>query len=92
MWAKYFDLNSDKEEESKQVTIDFIEKQVIGGIGDKTIKKKIKDWFNSKIKSNLKPYLFYLNRLKSLFSNGLASILLQFDCDSLQIPPCSQMA
>ena len=59
-----------------------MEKQIIGEIGDKTIRKKIKEWFNSKIKSNLKPYLFYLNGLKSLFSNGLASILLQFDCDS----------
>jgi hypothetical protein len=56
--------------------------QVIGGIGDKTIMEKIKTWFESKIKPNLKPYLFYLNGLKSLFSNGLASILLQFDGDS----------
>jgi hypothetical protein len=39
----------------------------------------IKDWFKSKVKSYLKPYLFYLNGLKSLFSNGLASILRQFD-------------
>jgi tetratricopeptide (TPR) repeat protein/KaiC/GvpD/RAD55 family RecA-like ATPase len=63
-----------------------MEKQVKGSIGDKTIMQKIKDWFDSKIKSNLKPYLFYLNGLKSLFSNGLASILLQFDCDSER--PC----
>jgi hypothetical protein len=78
-----FYLNTDKEEEeSKKETIKFMEDEVIGSIGDKTIMQKIKDWFDSKIKSNLKPYLFYLNGLKSLFSNGLASILLQFDCDS----------
>jgi hypothetical protein len=72
-----FYLNSEKEDEKE--TIDFMEKQVIAGIKNKTIMEKIKDWFNSKIKSNLKPYLFYLNGLKSLFSNGLSSILLQFD-------------
>ena len=51
-----FYLNSDKkdEEENEKETIKFMNEQVIGGIGDKTIMEKIKDLFESKIKSNLK--------------------------------------
>ena len=75
-----FYLKSEKEEENEEKeTIHFMEKEVIDVIEDVTVKKMIKDWFKSKVKSYLKPYLFYLNGLKSLFSNGLASILRQFD-------------
>ena len=43
------------------------------------VQNKIKGCYESLIKNNVSSYYFYLNGIKSFFSNGLVSLLKQFD-------------
>jgi hypothetical protein len=71
------DANVKKAEDIARETNDFIQKLI-----DKLpsfFKEKIKDCYESMIMNNMCSYYFYLNGIKSFFSNGLVSLLKQFD-------------
>ena len=75
------DENVKNGEEFARETNDFIEKTLIKNLPS-FVQNKIKGCYESLIKNNVSSYYFYLNGIKSFFSNGLVSLLKQFDAET----------
>lgn len=72
-------IDPSKTAEKTKVMEKFILNKIINEIKDDGVKQVVTDWFKDTLKPNLHVYFFYLNGLRSLFSEDLLWILDLFD-------------